>query len=158
MDLKELKDKIEKIEITNNYDECYGELYNACIDYMNETQDFDLDYLFEEFVDYETAEERAKYELERRMKNINISKEEILKGFKTLNFTSADIHIQLVENGNIKVDNENDIEIILNGSRYWVTTTPTITEINKAGDYDIYITYKIRKDSKYNKVLDIFTR
>jgi uncharacterized membrane protein len=92
------------------------------------------------------------------MKNINISKEEILKGFKTLGFTNADIHIQLVENGNIKVDNENDIEIILNGSRYWVTTTPTITETNKAGDYDIHITYKIRRDSKYNKVLDIFTR
>ena len=28
MDLKELKDKIEKIEITNNYDECYIEDFN----------------------------------------------------------------------------------------------------------------------------------
>lgn len=70
MDLKELKDKIEKIEITNYYDECYGELYNACIDYMNETQNFDLDYLFEEFVDYETAEERAKYELENGLERL----------------------------------------------------------------------------------------
>lgn len=70
MDLKELKDKIEKIEITNNYDKCYGELYNACIDYMNETQNFDLDYLFEEFVDYETAEERAKYELENGLERL----------------------------------------------------------------------------------------
>lgn len=70
MDLKELKDKIEKIEITYNYDECYGELYNACIDYMNETQNFDLDYLFEEFVDYETAEERAKYELENGLERL----------------------------------------------------------------------------------------
>lgn len=70
MDLKELKDKIEKIEITNNYDECYGELYNACIDYMNETQNFDLDYLFEEFVDYETTEERAKYELENGLERL----------------------------------------------------------------------------------------
>lgn len=70
MDLKELKDKIEKIEITNYYDECYGELYNACIDYMNETQNFDLDYLFNEFVDYETAEERAKYELENGLERL----------------------------------------------------------------------------------------
>lgn len=70
MDLKELKDKIEKIEITNNYDECYGELYNACIDYMNETQNFDLDYLFKEFVDYEMAEERAKYELENGLERL----------------------------------------------------------------------------------------
>lgn len=63
-DLKELKNKIEGIEITYNYDECYGELYNACIDYMNDTQNFDLDYLFEEFISYNEAEERAKYELE----------------------------------------------------------------------------------------------
>lgn len=63
-DLKELKNKIEEIEITYNYDECYGELYNACIDYMNDTQNFDLDYLFEEFISYNEAEERAKYELE----------------------------------------------------------------------------------------------
>ena len=64
MDLKELKDKIEKIEITYDYDETYSNLYNTCIEYMNETQDFDLDYLFEEFINYEEAEERTKYELE----------------------------------------------------------------------------------------------
>lgn len=64
MDLKELKDKIEKIEITYDYEETYSNLYNTCIEYMNETQDFDLDYLFEEFINYEEAEERTKYELE----------------------------------------------------------------------------------------------
>ena len=66
MDLKELKDKIEKIEITYDYDyeEIYSNLYNTCIEYMNETQDFDLDYLFEEFINYEEVEERAKYEIE----------------------------------------------------------------------------------------------
>ena len=66
MDLKELKNKIEEIKITYDYDyeEIYSNLYNTCIDYMNETQDFDLDYLFEEFINYEEVEERAKYELE----------------------------------------------------------------------------------------------
>lgn len=64
MDLKELKDKIEKIEITYDYEETYSNLYNTCIEYMNETQDFDCEYLFEDFADYEMAEERAKYELE----------------------------------------------------------------------------------------------
>lgn len=64
MELKELKDKIEEIEITYDYDETYSNLYNTCIEYMNETQDFDLDYLFEEFINYEEAEERTKYELE----------------------------------------------------------------------------------------------
>lgn len=70
MDLKELKDKIEKIEITYDYEETYSNLYNTCIEYMNETQNFDLDYLFEEFVDYETAEERAKYELENGLERL----------------------------------------------------------------------------------------
>lgn len=64
MNLKELKNKIEKIEITYDYEETYSNLYNTCIEYMNETQDFDLDYLFEEFINYEEAEERTKYELE----------------------------------------------------------------------------------------------
>lgn len=64
MDLKELKDKIEKIEITYDYEETYSNLYNTCIEYMNETQDFDCEYLFEDFADYEMAEDRAKNELE----------------------------------------------------------------------------------------------
>lgn len=64
MDLKELKEKIENIKITYDYDEVYSELYNAVIDYQNETQDFDMDYLFEDFIDYDLAEERAKYELD----------------------------------------------------------------------------------------------
>lgn len=62
--LKELKEKIENIEITYDYDETYNDIYNNVIDYENETQDFDLEYLFEDFIDYEIAEERAKYELE----------------------------------------------------------------------------------------------
>lgn len=63
-DLKELKNKIEGIKITYNYDEFFSELYNTCVDYMNDTQNFDLDYLFEEFISYNEVEERAKYELE----------------------------------------------------------------------------------------------
>lgn len=31
---------------------------------MNETQDFDCEYLFEDFANYETIEETAKFELE----------------------------------------------------------------------------------------------
>lgn len=64
MNLKEFKNKIEEIEITYDYEETYSNLYNTCIGYMNETQDFDCEYLFEGFVDYEIVEERAKYELE----------------------------------------------------------------------------------------------
>lgn len=61
--LKELKERIENVKINYNYEESYTNLYNTVIDYMNDTQDFDLEYLFEYFIDYETAEEIAKNEL-----------------------------------------------------------------------------------------------
>lgn len=63
-ELRELKERIENIKINYNYEESYTNLYNTVIDYMNDTQDFDLDYSFENFIDYETAEEIAKNELQ----------------------------------------------------------------------------------------------
>lgn len=65
MKKEQLKEIIENIDITYNYEETYTNLYNAVIDYMNDTQDFELDYLFEDFIDYNFAEEQAKYELEQ---------------------------------------------------------------------------------------------
>lgn len=62
--LKELKEKIEKIEITYDYDKTYSDLYNTVIDYMNESKDWSFEDLFEDFIDYEIAEDRAKWELE----------------------------------------------------------------------------------------------
>lgn len=62
--LEELKERIENIEIGYDYEQSYHELYNATIDYMNDTQDWDLEYLFNEVCDYELAEELAKQELE----------------------------------------------------------------------------------------------
>lgn len=64
MKKEDLIKKIENIEITYDYEDTYNNLYNACIDYMNETQDCELEYLFEDIVSYDLAEERAKYELE----------------------------------------------------------------------------------------------
>lgn len=64
MDLKELKNKIEEIEITYDYEESYTNLWNTCIKYMKKTQDFDFEYLFEEFETLESVEQMAKYELE----------------------------------------------------------------------------------------------
>lgn len=63
--LEEFKQKIENIDITYDYEETYNNLYNAYIDYENETNDYDLDYLFEDIIDYDMAEERARYELEQ---------------------------------------------------------------------------------------------
>lgn len=64
MKLEELKDKIEEIEITYDYEETYNNLYNTVIDYENDTQDQDFEYLFEEYVSYDLAEDIAKNELE----------------------------------------------------------------------------------------------
>lgn len=63
-ELKEFKERIEKIESSYDYEEYYTELYNATVDYMNDTQDFDFEYLFEDIIDYDSAEECAKQELE----------------------------------------------------------------------------------------------
>lgn len=65
MNKQQLIKKIQEIEVTFDYLETYNELYNTVIDYMNDTQDFSLDYFFEDFVDYETAEVIAKSEMEK---------------------------------------------------------------------------------------------
>ena len=64
MTKKELKKKIEEIEITYDYEETYCNLRNACIDYMNETQDFDLEYAFDEYVDEEILKDLVKYKID----------------------------------------------------------------------------------------------
>ena len=64
MTKKDLKEKVENIEITYDYEDTYTNLYNTCIDYMNDTQDWSLEYLFENFITYDTAEYIARNELE----------------------------------------------------------------------------------------------
>ena len=65
MKLEELKNTIENIEITYDYDDTYTKLINATIDYQNETQDWCFEDIFEDIVDYEIAEDIAKRELEQ---------------------------------------------------------------------------------------------
>lgn len=62
--LEQLKNDIEKVEITYDYEESYNNLYNTVINYMNDGQDFDFEYLFEDIISYDLAEEMAKNELE----------------------------------------------------------------------------------------------
>ena len=64
-ELKELKERVENIEVTYDYEESYCNLKNAIIDYMNTTKDWDFDYIGEDIIDYELAEEQAKHELEQ---------------------------------------------------------------------------------------------
>lgn len=65
MTKKQLKNKLEKIEVTYNYDKVYSDLYNTVIDYMNKSQDWGLEEYFNNFVDSDTVEEMLKHELER---------------------------------------------------------------------------------------------
>ncbi len=64
MKLEDLKKKIEEIEINYDYDSVYCDLRNTTIDYMNETQDWDFDYLFEEYTDEEILTEMVKYKID----------------------------------------------------------------------------------------------
>ena len=63
-ELKKLKERVENIEITYDYEEVYCDLKNAVIDYMNDTQDWDFETVGEDIIDYDFAEEQAKSELE----------------------------------------------------------------------------------------------
>lgn len=65
MTKKELKKYVEDYEIGYDYEQVYYDLYNACVDYMNDSQDWSLEYCFEDIITYDTAEDIAKGELER---------------------------------------------------------------------------------------------
>lgn len=67
MNKKELKKYLEEINVYNyekDEDEIYTEIYNKVIDYMNETQDWNLEEFFNDYVDYDYAEEMAKAEID----------------------------------------------------------------------------------------------
>lgn len=92
------------------------------------------------------------------MKKINISKDEVLENFKILGALPDDLHKKLVEKGKIRVDDFNDLEVNIDGEKYWITTCMFIARLNKIGEYNINIEYEIHKDSKYSKTLYTFTR
>lgn len=49
--LQELKKEIENINITYDYENTYNQLYNTIIDYKNDTQTWDFEYIFENIID-----------------------------------------------------------------------------------------------------------
>lgn len=63
--LKEFKQKIENIDITYDYEKTYNNLYNAYIDYEDETNDYNFEYLFEDIINYDMAKELARDELDQ---------------------------------------------------------------------------------------------
>lgn len=63
-ELEKLKETIEGIKLSYDYEESYSDLYNACIDYENDTQNWIFEDIFENIINYDTAEEIAKNELQ----------------------------------------------------------------------------------------------
>lgn len=61
--LKELKKRIEKIEIGYNYEETYCDLINATIDYQNDTQDWTFEDVFNDYIDDEILEQAVEHNL-----------------------------------------------------------------------------------------------
>ena len=61
--LKELKERVESIEISYDYEQTYCDLINATIDYQNDTQDWDFEYVFDEYVDDYTLKDLVDYNL-----------------------------------------------------------------------------------------------
>ena len=66
--LEELKEKIENIEIGYDYEQTYCDLINATIDYQNDTQTWDFEWIFEEFID----DEILKYQVEYNLKEFGV--------------------------------------------------------------------------------------
>ena len=66
--LKELKKEIENIEISYDYEKTYCDLINATIDYQNETQTWDFENIFEEYID----DEILKYTIEYNLKEYGV--------------------------------------------------------------------------------------
>lgn len=63
--LEQLKKEIENIEIDYNLEETYCNLINATIDYQNETQTWNFEGIFEDYIDDEILQYAVKDNLEK---------------------------------------------------------------------------------------------
>lgn len=61
--LEQLKKEIENIEIGYNLEKTYCDLINTTIDYQNETQTWDFEGIFEDYVDDEILKGQVEYNL-----------------------------------------------------------------------------------------------
>ena len=66
--LEQLKKEIENIEIDYDLEKTYCDLINATIDYQNETQTWDFEGIFEDYID----DEILKYQVEYNLKEFGV--------------------------------------------------------------------------------------
>lgn len=93
------------------------------------------------------------------MRTIKLDKNDFVENFKILGAIPNKLHEDLVKKGKIvRIDDFNDIEINLDGEKYWVTTCAFISRENRNSVYRIDIEYEIHKNSKYNESIYSFVR
>lgn len=61
--LEQLKKEVENIEIGYDLEETYCNLINATIEYQNETQTWDFESIFEDYIDDEILKGQVEYNL-----------------------------------------------------------------------------------------------
>lgn len=66
--LEELRKQVENIEIGYDLENTYCDLINATINYQNDTQDWQFEWIFEEYIDDETL----KYMVENQLKELGV--------------------------------------------------------------------------------------
>lgn len=66
--LEQLKKEVENIEIGYDLEKTYCNLINATIDYQNETQTWDFESIFEDYID----DEILKYQVEYNLKEFGV--------------------------------------------------------------------------------------
>ena len=62
-ELEKLKEKVEDIEISYDYEKTYCDLINATIDYQNETQDWSFEWIFDDYIDDYILQDMVEYNL-----------------------------------------------------------------------------------------------
>lgn len=105
MKKERLIEKLKEYEITYDYEQAYSDIYNLCIDYMNETGDFSIEYLFEDYADYDLVKEVAKSEMEKG------GIERIKYFINDVDFYNIDLY-KFDGYGNLKNVTKDDIEIL----------------------------------------------
>lgn len=83
----------------------------------------------------------------------------IIKSVHKLNRTEEleKLFLALSKGEEFKIDCFQDIEIFVDGVRFWLISEPKITKFNKAGKYEISLKYEIHKNSKYSPSIYTFT-
>ena len=64
MDKLEFLEKVKNVEISYDLEDTYDELYDLWMDYLCDTNDYSMEYIFNEFCSYDLAEDIARNELE----------------------------------------------------------------------------------------------